>query len=87
MTPDRNLIAELELNDLRFGELVALENTDNTYGRCFRRGAVTIGVVVHSDCIIAGHGPGITTIFTSRERKIAPEIVSEANLTSYLDLK
>ena len=30
----------------------------------YLKGAVSIGVVVHSDCVKMGHGPGITTIVT-----------------------
>lgn len=83
-TADRDLICELGLEELRFGDLVALKDTDHSYGRCFRRGAITIGVVVHSDCVVAGHGPGITTIFTSAEGKIKPFEDKNANIGKYL---
>ena len=85
-TQDREMIKELGLDKLRFGDIVALENTDNSYGRCFKRGAVSIGVVVHSDCVIAGHGPGITTIFTSAEGKIKPVKKEEANIGTFLGI-
>lgn len=85
-TQDREFIKELGLDKLRFGDLVALENTDNSYGRCFKRGAVTIGVIVHSDCVISGHGPGITTIFTSAEGKINPVKKDRANIGDYLGI-
>jgi len=49
---------KLGLDKLRFGDLVAIADTDNSFGRTYRPGAVTIGVVVHSDCVLAGHGPG-----------------------------
>ncbi len=85
-TGDREMIKELGLDRLRFGDLVALENTDNSYGRCFKRGAVTIGVVVHSDCVRAGHGPGITTIFTSSDGAITPVQKDRANVGDYLGI-
>ena len=44
---------------------MALEDCDNCFGRSYRRGALTVGVVVHSDCFVAGHGPGVTTLFTA----------------------
>ncbi len=84
---DKDKLAELGLLDLRFGDLVVLTDTDNTYGRCYRQGAVTIGVVVHSDCVLAGHGPGVTTIFTSAKGKIKAQVTKGANIADYLGLK
>ncbi|MCK4582037.1 DUF4438 domain-containing protein, partial [Candidatus Bathyarchaeota archaeon] len=57
---------EYGLGDLRFGDLVAIENADHSYGRIYRRGALSVGIVTHSDCVVAGHGPGVTTLFTSK---------------------
>lgn len=85
-TADPEILEKYGLNDLRFGDLVALLDTDNSYGRCFRSGAVTIGVVVHSNCVIAGHGPGITTIFTSARGQIRPVKDQQANIAYYLGI-
>lgn len=85
-TADRVILEELGLANLRFGDFVALTDTDNSFGRCFKRGAVSIGVVVHSDCVLAGHGPGITTVFTSATGKIKPVVSKSANLVDYVDL-
>ena len=76
----------LGLDKLKFGDLVAIEDTDNSFGRTYRPGAVTIGIVVHSDCVLAGHGPGVTTIMTSRSGKIEPVINKEANIGYYLKI-
>jgi hypothetical protein len=86
-TADKEVLAKLGIDKLRFGDLVAIENTDNCFGRCYRKGAVTIGVVVHSDCILAGHGPGVTTIITSKGGKISPVKVKDANIARYLGLR
>lgn len=83
-TADPVILKKYGLDKLRFGDLVALMDTDNSYGRCYRTGAVTIGVVVHSNCVIAGHGPGITTIFTSASGKIRPQIDKNANIAKYM---
>ena len=85
-TADPLTLEEYGLNDLRFGDLVALLDTDNSYGRCYRSGAVTIGVIVHSNCVIAGHGPGITTIFTSANGQICPVKHPKANIADYLGI-
>lgn len=83
---DEKIIKKLGLDKLRFGDIVAIEDTDNTFGRTYRPGAVTIGVVVHSDCVLAGHGPGVTTILTSRGGKIKPIINKNANIGYYLKI-
>lgn len=49
--------------------------------------AVSVGVVVHTNCVTAGHGPGVTTLITSRDGKIIPEINSKANIASLLKLR
>ncbi|RJS85918.1 DUF4438 domain-containing protein [Candidatus Bathyarchaeota archaeon] len=75
------------LDDLRLGDLVAIIDADHSYGRMYRKGAVTIGIVVHSDCVVSGHGPGVTTLLTSRTGKIKPRIDPEANIAKILNLR
>jgi hypothetical protein len=83
---DETVIKKLGLDKLRFGDIVAIEDTDNSYGRVYRPKAMTIGVVVHSDCVLAGHGPGVTTILTSSKGKIKPKINKNANIGYYLKI-
>lgn len=87
MTADKDEIIKNGLDKLRFGDLVLLKDCDNTYGRGYLKGAVSIGVVVHSDCIKMGHGPGITTIMTCKEGLIEGVITEDANLANYLNIK
>lgn len=85
-TQDHDEIRRLELDGLRLGDVVALEDADNSYGRSYRTGAVSIGVVVHSDCFLAGHGPGVATIMTTVEPLIRPVVNKEANIGRYLGI-
>ena len=85
-TADEVTNKKFGLDKLKFGDLVAIEDTDNSFGRTYRPGAVTIGVVVHSDCVLAGHGPGVTTIMTSRGGEIEPVINKNANIGHYLKI-
>ena len=86
MTSDPETVKKYQLDKIRFGDFVALMDHDNRYGRAYRKGAVSIGVVVHSDCLIAGHGPGVTTIMTCETSLIKPMINSRANIADLLKI-
>jgi hypothetical protein len=86
MTADRQVIAELGLDQLRLGDLVALQHHDHSYGRGYYEDAVTIGLIVHGDSRNPGHGPGIATLLTSRSPVIQPRIDPQGNITRFLDL-
>lgn len=68
------------LGDIKLGDIVAIKDADNTYGRMYRKGAISIGVVVHADCVTSGHGPGVTTIMSHRAGRIVPRIDPNANI-------
>lgn len=80
-------VKECGLDDLRLGDLVAIRDADSSYGRIYRKGSVTVGIVSHSDCVIAGHGPGVTTLFTSTKGMIKPVISKNANIAKLLKLR
>lgn len=80
---DKPTVAEYDLQTLRLGDIVAIMNADATYGRIYRTGGVVIAVIVHSDCVLAGHGPGAMVIMASKEGKIIPQIEPNANLCHY----
>lgn len=84
MTSDMEEIKRLGLEKLKFGDLVLLEDCDNSYGRGYLRGAVSIGVIIHSNCIKAGHGPGVTTIMVSQSPIIEGVIDECANIGRYI---
>lgn len=86
VTSDPASVEEFGLDKIRFGDFVALMDHDNRYGRAYRQGAVTIGIVVHSDCRKAGHGPGVTTLMTCKTSLIEPVIDPEANLADLLGI-
>ena len=51
-------------HDLRLGDLVAIEDIDARWNMGYRRGWVSVGVVVHGSSPLPGHGPGMTPILT-----------------------
>jgi hypothetical protein len=86
MTSDPETVKEYNLDKIRFGDFVALMDHDNRYGRTYRKGAVTIGTVVHSDCLLPGHGPGVTTIMTCATSLIEPVIDPQASIADLLGI-
>ncbi len=84
---DESTRREYGLDDLRLGDLVAILDADHSYGRIYRKGAVSVGIVVHTNCVTSGHGPGVTTLFTSSTGRIIPKIDSKANIASILKLR
>jgi len=84
MTADWEELVRNGLDKLRYGDIVLLQNCDNSYGRGYLTGAVSIGVVVHSDCTIMGHGPGISTIITCKKPLIEGVLDKGANLAEYM---
>jgi hypothetical protein len=83
---DEETVREYKLDRIRFGDLVAITDADHTYGRIYKTGAVSVGVVVHSDCVISGHGPGVATLFTSSKGKIEPVLDKNANIGHYMKI-
>ncbi|MGD8397170.1 MAG: DUF4438 domain-containing protein, partial [Candidatus Eiseniibacteriota bacterium] len=73
------------LATLRFGDFVAIRDMAAEHGRVYLGGAVTIGVVVHSRSDVAGHGPGVTAIASSRRGALVPRVDPNANLKRLLD--
>jgi len=86
MTSDLEAVREYGFDKIRLGDFVALQDHDNRYGRAYRKGAVTIGIVVHSDCLEAGHGPGVTTLMTAASPLLRPVHDREANIADLLGI-
>jgi hypothetical protein len=70
------------LGSLRFGDLVAVIDSDAQFGPAYRSGRVTIGVIVHSDSTVSGHGPGITALLTGPRTLLRPVPNDRANLAA-----
>jgi hypothetical protein len=84
---DEKARKQYKLDSLRIGDLVAITDADHSFGRIYRQGAISVGIVVHTNCVSAGHGPGVTTLFTSRTGKISPKIDVRANIATIMKLR
>ena len=83
---DEETVAEFGLDAIRLGDIVAITDADHRFGRTYRTGAVSIGVVVHSECTTAGHGPGVTTIMAAAPGGISFRIDRDANIAKLLGI-
>jgi hypothetical protein len=83
---DRELLAELGLDRLRLGDVVALEDTDSRYNHGYLSGARAIGVVASTDGPRAGYGPGIAILMTAPAGQLGSFESPDANLIHLLEL-
>jgi len=84
---DEKVIEQYGLEDLRLGDLVAIIDADHSFGRIYRQGAISLGIVIHTNCVTAGHGPGVTSLMTSSSGGIIPKIDAKANIAYLLKLR
>lgn len=84
---DDAMAEQYGLRELRLGDIVAIVDADHSYGRIYRTGAVSVGVVVHGRSYVAGHGPGVTSLLTSANGRIETTIDPAANIAEILKLR
>jgi hypothetical protein len=86
MSGDRDLMRETRIDEMKLGDLIAINHADHRYGRSYREGAVSIALCIHGDSVMTGHGPGILTLMTCAEPCIEWVIDPQANVGNYLGL-
>jgi len=84
---DRQALKEAGLDQLRLGDVVAIENTDSRYNHGYLRGAMSIGVVGQSDGPRAGYGPGITVVMTAPKGELGCYQAPGTNIADLLKLE
>lgn len=85
-TSDPRLLAEHGLEDLRFGDLVAISDWDSRYGHGYLRGSTAVGVVCQGGSFRSGYGPGLTIFMTGTEGAIQPVVSAGASLDELLNI-
>jgi hypothetical protein len=53
-----------EATELQIGDLVGIADLDARFNAGYRRGWLTIGVVVHGGSPLPGHGPGVNALLS-----------------------
>ena len=81
------IVEELGLKKLRLGDIVAIKDHYDVYGRGRYKGAVTIGVVIHGFSDYAGHGPGVNPVVSALPGRIKTKIDPHANTAYYLGIR
>ena len=84
---DPVMVEQYGLHELRYGDIVAIVDADHSYGRIFRTGAVSIGIVAHGSSDVAGHGPGVTSLMTSPSGALIPDVDAAANIATIMNLR
>ncbi len=81
------LVEKYGYGDLRIGDIVACHDILMDYGKGYYKGAITIGVITSGACDVAGHGPGVLALASSKKGKIKPRLDPDANIAKYLGLE
>jgi len=85
-TSDPQLLAQHGLEELRFGDLVAIADWDSRYGHGYLRGSTAVGVVCQGGSFRSGYGPGLTIFMTGTEGAIRPVVSAGASLDELLGI-
>jgi len=80
---DQEPFAELT-RDLRFGDIVAVQDQDHRFGRQYRKDWLCVGVIAHGVSIAGGHGFGLMTLLTAPSDRIVLEEADDAALGRFL---
>jgi len=86
-TTDPKMVEKYGLKDIRLGDIIAIRDHYDYYGRGRYEGAVTIGVCIHGWSDLAGHGPGLNPVLSALPGKIKTRINPHANIAYYLGIK
>ena len=87
MSGDRELMAELGIDQMRLGDLIGIRDVDHRFGRSYRKGWTAICLCIHGDSVMTGHGPGILTLITGPADQLDFEIDAGANIANTLGIR
>jgi len=78
------IVEQYNLKKFRLGDVIAIRDHYDFYGRGRYEDAVTVGVIIHGWSDLAGHGPGVNPILSALPGKIKLKFVDDANIAYYL---
>ncbi len=83
-TADPKCVKKYNLDCMRLGDVVCIDNFIHAYGWSYQTGHVTFGVIVHGDSFLSGHGPGVATICSGPKKAFIIEEKQNANIGKHL---
>ena len=86
-TTDPKTVEQYDLKRLKLGDVVAIRDHYDYYGRGRYKGATTIGICIHGFSEWAGHGPGLNPVLAALPGKIKLKFDPDANIAYYLGIK
>lgn len=81
------IVERYNLKKLRLGDIVAIRDHYDFWGRGRYKGAVTVGTVIHGFSDSSGHGPGVDPLLSALPGKIRTRIDPDANTAYYLGIR
>ena len=69
---------------LRFGDLVAFADIDGRFGRYYRPGTVSVGIVAHGPSPAPGHGVGVTLLLAGPSSDLRVRTSANATIAPLL---
>jgi len=80
-------IKKYGLDELRFGDLVLLQDVQTDYGKGYYKGGATVGVVSSGPSDMSGLGIGVTPVLSTRFGKLVPRIDARSNIGKFLGIQ
>lgn len=84
---DQQLVEHYRLGSLRYGDFVAILGASTHFGPSVKTSHVTLGIVVHSDSTVSGHGPGVTPLLSGPRNLFRLIRDERANLAAVLGIR
>jgi len=86
-TADSEALQAAGCDALRLGDIVAIQDHDDRFARgSYRRGHIAVGIVVHGDSVIGGHGPGVVVLLSAGEEALATRKDISANIADQMHI-
>ncbi len=85
-TGSPGVVEKYALQDLRLGDIIAVEDYECLYAPGYWRGAMSVGIVGHGDSVRTGFGPGMTMFMTGSGSEILPVHAPQANVARLMGL-
>ena len=80
-------IKKYSLDELRFGDIVLLKDTQTDYGKGYYKGGATVGIICTGPSDLAGMDIGVTPVLSTRFGKLTARLDPTANIGKYLCLR